>query len=108
MEEVQINLAFFMKKKDWKELPEGKDRYRAYIRSSEWDDVRKIIIDRDGHHCMCCGRSEDECGSLTVHHNSYEFLYHELDHSDCLISVCRTCHSSIHRNRSNWSRFRMG
>lgn len=93
------------KKIDWKELPDGYDKYKAYIKSPEWEEVRKVVLERFDYHCACCGRKIDET-ELYIHHNSYEYLYHELNHLDCVIPVCKTDHCCLHRNKANWCRFK--
>lgn len=92
-------------KKDWKSIEEPDKKRAAYMRSKEWKEVRELVLDRDRHHCMCCGRGEDEV-VLTVHHNTYKHLYEETGHLDDLITVCSVCHLAIHRNKANWSRFK--
>lgn len=92
-------------KKDWKEEDDDYKKYKLYIKSSEFDEVRQAVLKRDGYHCMCCGRTNDET-TLAVHHNSYNHLYDELNHLDDCVTVCSVCHLSIHRNKANWIRFK--
>ena len=83
-------------------------RYKKYIRSKEWQTIRDTIFEERGHKCQCCGRieGEDKC-KLSVHHNSYNNLYDELNHKEDLLVVCSVCHKSIHMNRNNFKRFKM-
>lgn len=90
---------------DWKDMPEGYEKYKAYIRSEEWDRIKKIVLDRDGHRCRCCGRTEEEA-TLYVHHSTYKHLYDEGNHLEDLIVLDRCCHSGIHRVKSNFQRFK--
>lgn len=93
------------KKIDWKEMPDGYEKYKAYIKSAEWEEVKKVAKEHYGNHCCCCGRSGDE-EQLYVHHNSYEHLYDELNHLDSVILVDKVCHLCIHRCRRNWKQFK--
>ena len=80
--------------------------YQSYIRGKYWKEtVRPAVLDRDGHRCVCCGRETD----LTVHHSTYEILYHELegDNLKKLVTLCKYCHNSVHKCKSNMQRFRM-
>lgn len=91
-----------MTKKNWKEL-EGKDKYKAYLISDEWKEIRNKVFARDKYRCRCCGRTE----GLSAHHSEYTVLFHEEDDLDTLITLCKYCHSGIHRVKSNINRFRI-
>ena len=84
-------------------------RYKSYIRSKEWKKVQEWFYTHIyKKRCYCCGREDGEDGvSISLHHNSYQFLYDEIDHPECLIPLCNKCHFSIHRQRSNFKRFAM-
>lgn len=89
-----------------------KDKHRWYTtKSEEWKQIRQIILDRDNHHCMCCGRTEDDKISgkpvnLAIHHNNYKVLFHEMDDLSTLITLCQLCHKQIHDHLGNKQRFR--
>jgi 5-methylcytosine-specific restriction endonuclease McrA len=91
-------------------------KYRAYLSSKEWKEIRKKVLDRDEHRCKCCGRvsGEDNC-TLTVHHSRYvkengdPILYHEDegDNLKYLITLCSYCHTQgIHKVKANYRRFK--
>ena len=84
-------------------------RYKSYIRSKEWKKVQEWFYTHIyKKRCYCCGREDGEDGvSISLHHNTYQFLYDEINHPECLIPLCNKCHFSIHRQRSNFKRFAM-
>lgn len=94
-------------KVEWRDLPEGKEKYTAYMKSDDWKEVRAVVLERDHHRCRCCGRTEDQA-ALSIHHSSYRVLYHELegDNIDWLITCCLYCHKGIHSVKSNFHRFK--
>lgn len=64
---------------------------QAYLKSPEWNTIRKSILARDEYTCQSCGT---ESVPLEVHHLTYERLYSELDSH--LTSLCRSCHQLQH------------
>lgn len=84
-------------------------KYKSYIRSKEWKKVQEwFYTNIYKKRCYCCGREYGEDGvTISLHHNSYQFLYDEINHPECLIPICNKCHFSIHRQRSNFKRFAM-
>ena len=86
--------------------------YRRYTRSEEWKQIKELVLERDHHHCMLCGRTENDTINgkpvhLAVHHNSYLHLGNEREHLDTLITVCAGCHKQGGHRRANWARFKM-
>lgn len=63
--------------------------YHAYLRSPEWQVIRRLALERDGG-CVVCYRAD----RLDVHHRTYERLGHELL-SDVTV-LCRDCHAKHH------------
>ena len=99
------------KKKTSEKTEEEKElykKYQKYLKSDKFKEIRKIVFERDGNRCCCCGRSPEEGAVLNCHHRSYASLFHEEenDYQD-LRTLCQTCHRAIHRVPSNWSRFRI-
>ncbi len=75
---------------DWKELPDGKEKYQAYLCSPEWWAIRKRVIARADGVCENCG-----IGKVAhVHHLTYARKYNE--RLSDLLGVCIECHSGIH------------
>ena len=98
-----------IKKKKGGEYSDEYLKYKSYIRSKEWKKVQEwFYTNVYKKRCYCCGREDGEDGvSISLHHNSYQFLYDEINHPECLIPLCNKCHFSIHRQRSNFKRFAM-
>ena len=96
-------------KKKKKEYSDEYLKYKSYIRSKEWKKVQEwFYTNVYKKRCYCCGREDGEDGvSISLHHSTYNFLYHEIEHTECLIPLCNKCHFSIHRQRSNFKRFAM-
>ena len=66
-------------------LPREVD-YRAYIRSSKWQEIRQRALNRAGNRCEKC----QAVGRLDVHHLTYDRLGSEL--LEDLLVVCEACH----------------
>lgn len=64
---------------------------QAYLKSPEWNTLRKSILRRDNYTCQGCGITNVP---LEVHHLHYRNFGME-KHSD-LVAVCRECHQAIH------------
>jgi 5-methylcytosine-specific restriction endonuclease McrA len=84
------------KVKDPKHLP-----YAAFLLSPYWERVRVKILRRDKHTCQECGSTRQ----LVPHHFHYAYKGRELEHLDCLITLCRTCHSKKHTTEPRWVGF---
>lgn len=69
------------------------EQYRAYLRSPKWAEIREKIIFRDGGACRICGAKE----RLEVHHIRVTHRFHEQNHPEDLITLCDSCHRTIHR-----------
>lgn len=114
MKDSKESKLLIKKKPTKKEKFPEYEEYQAYIKSDEWQEIRKIVLERDNYRCACCGWSPDEYDSdkkslkrtLTVHHKSYKNLYHEREHLDDLITLDNICHQAIHKSPSNFCRFK--
>ena len=91
-----------------KERDEAYKKYRNYIRSKAFKEVRKIVDERDGGKCMTCGRTRQNGVTLSTHHRCYEHLYEggEAEANDCIL-LCNICHKAIHSSKKNYQWFSM-
>jgi hypothetical protein len=76
---------------DWKLCTNEKEKYQAYLCSSEWWAIRNKVTDRCGGTCEKCKIRKVE----NVHHLTYIRKYQE-QLSD-LIGLCKKCHDDIHK-----------
>jgi hypothetical protein len=63
--------------------------YLRYLRSDEWREKRRLVLERDGYRCQLWLQHV----ATEVHHKSYAHLGHES--LEDLISLCRACHKAI-------------
>lgn len=74
----------------WKKMPEGKEKYSAYLCSREWSVLKEAVKARSGGVCERCEASPMD----HVHHLTYERKYAE--RLEDLQACCRQCHDFIH------------
>lgn len=88
--------------------------YQKHLKSAEFKETRRIVIERDKS-CCFCGRTEDELElsngkklTFQVHHIpvGYKHLYDppEIEAQYCRL-FCSACHSAAHKAPSNRNRF---
>ena len=64
---------------------------RLRLDAASYESLRKQVLRRDGWSCQACGTMSN----LEVHHK--EFRSHTgLDAEENLITLCATCHASVH------------
>ena len=63
--------------------------YKTYLTSTEWQEKRKVVLERDKH-CQCCDSTDD----LIAHHLTYEHIFDEP--LEDLIALCKKCHLEEH------------
>ena len=75
--------------------------YSEYLKSPQWLEKRKVILERDAHKCRCCGATV----GLQVHHRQYhvnkitgEFQLPWDYLNKYLITFCDRCHMSGHKH----------
>ena len=76
-----------------------RDYYRNdYLKSEAWQRKRYLVLKRDNWKCVVCGG-----GATQVHHNRYAKRRIGNEPINWLISVCGTCHESLHKSRKRKS-----
>jgi hypothetical protein len=75
---------------NWKKMPEGKEKYAAYLCSREWSVLKEAVRERSGGVCERCTSNPMD----HVHHLTYARKYSEelVDLQAC----CKQCHEFIH------------
>ena len=63
-----------------------------YLKTLEWEEQRKKVLQRDAYTCQICGKSG---GELNVHHLFYAQPLCNMNESD-LVTLCHDCHMSVH------------
>jgi hypothetical protein len=76
--------------KDWKKLPDGKEKYAAYLCSREWSVLKEAVHKRAGGICERCHVFAIDA----VHHTTYARKYHE--ELEDLQGNCKHCHDFTH------------
>jgi hypothetical protein len=79
---------------------EWRMRYEAHLRSEQWAETKRRLLQERGEQCERCG----EGPPLQLHHKTYERLGHELP-SD-LELVCLECHPIADEERAAEGRLR--
>lgn len=88
--------------------------YKKHLKSDEFKEVKRIVLERD-RFCQFCGRTPDDLVlgngkklSMNVHHlpEGYKHLYDtpEVEAQYCRL-FCSACHSKAHLSPSNRNRF---
>lgn len=78
----------------------GQERHRFY--GPNWEEQRSAALERDGHECSICGDGE----MLDVHHKvpmrqfnrERDGWYVEANDLKNLVTLCRSCHMTVHGN----------
>lgn len=74
---------------DWKSMPEGPEKYQAYLASREWAVIKVAVRERSGGVCEWCKHDP----ATETHHQTYARKYHE--QLTDLLDVCRPCHAFL-------------
>jgi hypothetical protein len=64
--------------------------YKQYLKSADWQELRKVALARTQGFCQYCGELADQ-----VHHVKYPKSFGE-EHPHSLIPVCSRCHNISH------------
>ncbi len=71
------------------------EEYREYLRSEDWRERRKELMEEAGWVCGECGDDAKE-----LHHLTYDNLGEEELDID-VVALCIDCHKEIHGNKDD-------
>lgn len=70
-----------------------KSNYLVSLNNNEYHrEVKRKAALRDRFSCVDCGSRL----FLEVHHLNYKYVGAELDHLDCVVTLCEKCHAKRH------------
>jgi len=73
----------------------NREKYRQYLLTDHWKQIRSKVIERDGNACCRC-----KCtAQLQVHHKIYRATPFDTILED-LETLCETCHAGVHGKES--------
>ncbi len=81
-------------KRKKKQLSEKQKKYRDYLKSSEWVQLRIDLLKFRGYKCERCGVTKN----LHVHHLHYDNIFKE--EPEDLEILCDKCHTEEHKGIS--------
>lgn len=73
---------------------EQKDRYKKYLRSKAWAQLKIDLIQTRGQKCERCGSKRKQLRFLHIHHLTYKRLFDE--EPEDLEILCAPCHRAEH------------
>jgi 5-methylcytosine-specific restriction endonuclease McrA len=72
-----------------------RDYYREeYLKSDAWRRKRYVVLKRDNWRCVYCGAPATQ-----VHHKKYARKNIGKEPIEWLVSICKSCHDSIHNKK---------
>jgi len=77
---------------EWRRKQRRKYYREEYLNSEEWKRKRYIVLKRDNWRCVYCGEKATQ-----VHHKKYSKRNIGKEPIRWLVSVCKSCHESLHR-----------
>ncbi len=89
---IVVVMAFLKRRSLERNRKRRRDYYRnVYLNSDDWKRKRYVVLRRDNWQCVYCGAPATE-----VHHKKYAKYNIGREHIDWLVSVCKSCHVSMH------------
>lgn len=101
-EQAQVPLGFERAHTEWLKLEARicvRSKYRHGVQSefyetAYWKRVREAVLLRDSYQCFRCGGIATQAHHLSYHHRGEDHFYPE-----CLVSICRPCHTLVTEDR---------
>lgn len=76
---------------------ESEDKYIKFYHSKDWQQVRKIVLDRDHYLCQVCYRQGLVTPANTVHHIKHlRECWEQRLNLNNLETICLECHNKEH------------
>jgi 5-methylcytosine-specific restriction endonuclease McrA len=75
---------------DQKAYEEWTKNYAEYLRTPEWAERRKLVLERENYLCQGCRKFK----ATQAHHTTYKHVGEEFLFQ--LIALCRDCHERFH------------
>lgn len=69
--------------------------YQLYLQSEAWNQKKHQRMAIDNYTCQACGCRGTSRNPLEIHHLTYTRIGSEDLYTD-LVTVCRSCHTTIH------------
>lgn len=79
--------------------------YTVYLRSPEWQALRRFVLKRDNYTCQGCGKPHD-ARNLVCHHKSY-VGYNRVGKTFGfeVVTLCKRCHDEWHQVEEGYSEY---
>lgn len=94
-EQLRVTFREAERRKEEEELDRNRRELRewynrVYLRSSVWQRIRLLVLERDKDLCQGCLKAT----ATVVHHRNYDHVGTELLYD--LLSLCKSCHDKVH------------
>lgn len=78
--------------------------YKKYLRSKQFAEVKKIVLERQGGICPICGDPIDDENKGTCHHRRYLWAgFGGEKEATCCVYIHTYEHQAIHRHKKSYS-----
>lgn len=67
------------------------EQYTAYLKTPEWRERRRLVLERDNYLCQACRNRK----AVQAHHTTYQHLGYEPLWE--LVAICVPCHEALHQ-----------
>jgi 5-methylcytosine-specific restriction endonuclease McrA len=74
----------------------SKEEYVLYLKSEDWKERRKILLEQADYKCSKCDNKANQ-----LHHLNYRNLGMEVLDDD-VIAICSDCHKDIHGKKNEY------
>lgn len=80
--------------------------YTRYLRSKQFNEVKEIVLKRQGGICPICGDPIDSENPGSCHHRSYRYagMGGEIEAQDC-VYIHRDEHRELHRSKLSYQKY---